>query len=150
MLIACALQVAEQKPVEESLGNLAKQGILGSICVILIVALYLTVRALLKAKDDRLADQKAMSEALLKVNEATKDLTVEMKEHAAHQTIEASKSQESVRSALATQERSFTELKGAVAEAKTASSEAKTALATLQQEQERLAKAVDGRYKKTG
>lgn len=133
--------VPGQKQAEDALGNLASQGILGSLCVLLAVALFLSIRALLKSKDDRITDQKSMTDALGKVNEATKDLAIEMKEHAANQTIEANKSQEVVRSALASQEKTFTEVRNVV-------SNLSTSVGSLQQEQARLMTSMDRRHGK--
>lgn len=132
MLFAFGLQnVPGQKPAEDALGNLASHGILGSICVLLAVALFLSIRALLKSKDDRIGDQKAMTDALGKVNEATKDLAIEMKEHAAAQTIEANRTHEKVQNVLANQEKALIEVRNVVS--------------NLQQEQARLAAAVAAR-----
>lgn len=137
MLLALAPeQVPGQAPAENALNNLAGQGILGSICVLLAVALFLAIRALLKSKDDRVTDQKAMTDALGKVNEAAKDLAIEMKEHAANQTIEANKTQEGVRGVLNTQEKALVEMRNA--------------LSGLQQEQVRLSAAVSSRHGKAG
>lgn len=133
MLFAFGFQqaVPGQKEAENALGNLASQGILGSICVLLAVALFLTIRTLLKSKDDRIADQKAMADALGKVNEATKDLAIEMKEHAAAQTIEANRTHEKVSNVLGNQEKALIEVRNVVS--------------SLQQEQARLAAAVTAR-----
>lgn len=128
--------VPGQKQAEDALSNLAGQGILGSICVLLAVALFLTIRALLKSKDDRIVDQKAMGDALGKVNDGVKELAIEMKEHAMNQTIEANRTHDGVKTALGNQEKSFTELRNTVN--------------GLQQEQARLATAVAVRHGKTG
>lgn len=127
-----AQQVPGQKPAEDALGTIAAQGILGAICVLLVVALVLAVRALLRSKDDRVTDQKAMTDALGKYNDAAKELAIQMKEHAANQTIEANKTQEGVRNTLASQEKSFIELRNSVA--------------NLQQEQVRLGATVGTRH----
>lgn len=124
------------KEAEQALSNLAGQGILGSVCVLLAIALFLTIRSLLKSKDDRLADQKSMAEALGKVNDAAKDLAIEMKSHAAGQMIEANKTQDALRGALVGQERAFGELRGTVN--------------TLQVEQTRLVTSLNIKHGKTG
>lgn len=67
-----------QTQAEGALDTLAGQGILGSLCVLLILALFFTVKALLKTKDDRVQDQKLMIESLLKVNEAAKTIALEV------------------------------------------------------------------------
>ena len=131
-----AQAVPGQKPAEDALTTLANQGILGAIVVLLALALFFAMRALLKSKDDRFTDQKAMADALSKVNEGTKNLVIEMKEHSSSQLIEASRSQEATRNALANQERSFGELR--------------TSVGGLQQEQARLAAAVGSRHGKLG
>jgi uncharacterized protein HemX len=76
-MAALVAQVPGQKPATDALGNIAEYGILGSICVILIVALVFTVRALLKEKDRRFNDQKALLEVVEKHNENAKDLAIE-------------------------------------------------------------------------
>jgi hypothetical protein len=130
-MAAFAQEVPGQKPAEDALTKIAEQGVLGAIVVLLAVALFFTIRALLKSKDDRFGDQKAMTEALTKVNEASKDLAIEMKEHAANQVIEFSKSQEATRNQLAAQEKSFGEMR--------------TQLGGLQQEQARLVTSLASR-----
>lgn len=66
-----------QKQAEDALSNLAGQGILGSLCVLLIVALFFAVKGWLKSKDERLDDQKEMSKALKDMNEAASKLAIE-------------------------------------------------------------------------
>lgn len=135
-MAAFAQEVPGQKPAEDALSKIAEQGVLGSIVVLLAVALFFTIRALLKSKDDRFTDQKAMTEALSKVNEASKDLAIEMKEHAANQVIEFSKSQEATRNALTSQEKSLGEMR--------------SQLGMLQQEQARLVTSLSARHGKLG
>lgn len=77
MTTAIVAQVPGQKPAEDALGNLAGQGILGSLCVILIVVLGWTLRALLKEKDRRFVDQKALLDMAEKHNLAAKELAIE-------------------------------------------------------------------------
>ncbi len=77
MVLALTQQIPGQKPAEDALGNIAGQGILGSLCVILIVALVVTIRALLKEKDLRFQDQKALLELAEKHGEAAKELAIE-------------------------------------------------------------------------
>lgn len=130
-MAAFAQEVPGQKPAEDALSKIAEQGVLGSIVVLLAVALFFTIKALLKSKDDRFTDQRAMTEALSKVNEASKDLAIEMKEHAANQVIEFSKSQEATRNALTSQEKSLGEMR--------------SQLGVLQQEQARLVTSLSAR-----
>jgi hypothetical protein len=103
-----------QTHAEQALDNLAGQGILGSTCVLLIIALFYSIRLLLKAKDDRHADQKAMAEALSKLNDAARQLTVEMNKSASNLVVEAARSQDSMRNALSNQEKSLEELTSAI------------------------------------
>ena len=70
-------QVPGQKPAEDALGVIAGQGILGSLCVLLIVALGWALRGWLKEKDRRFTDQKALLGLAEKHNEAAKELAVE-------------------------------------------------------------------------
>ncbi len=127
-MAAFAQEVPGQKPAEDALSKIAEQGVLGAIVVLLATALFFTIRALLKSKDDRFIDQKAMTEALTKVNEASKDLVIEMKEHAANQVIEFSKTQEATKSALISQEKAHNEMR--------------SQLSLLQQEQARLVTSI--------
>ena len=66
-----------QKQAEDALSNIAGQGILGSLCVLLIVALFFAIRGWLKSKDERLEDQKEMAKALKDMNEASSRLAIE-------------------------------------------------------------------------
>jgi len=103
-----------QTHAEQALDNLAGQGILGSTCVLLIIALFFAVKLLLKSKDDRHNDQKAMAEALQNVNKAAKELAVEMNKSAANIVLEAARSHDSVKNALSNQEKSLEELTSAI------------------------------------
>ncbi len=107
MTAAAFQEIPGQKQTEGALDTLAGQGVLGSLCVLLIVALFLSVRALLKAKDDRFSDQKLMTEALEKHNEAAKELAVEMNKAASNLVIEQTRSLDTLRNTLAAQERSL-------------------------------------------
>lgn len=69
--------VPGQQAAESALGNIAGQGILGSLCVLLMFALGWTLRGWLKEKDRRFSDQKALLDLAEKHNEAAKDLAVE-------------------------------------------------------------------------
>lgn len=108
--LAMLQDVPGQKQTESALDTLAGQGVLGSLCVLLIVALFLSVKALLKAKDDRFSDQKLMTEALEKHNEAAKELAVEMNKAASNLVIEQTRSLDSLKNTLAAQERSLDDL----------------------------------------
>lgn len=66
-----------QKQAQDALTNIAGQGILGSLCVLLIVALFFAIKGWLKSKDERLDDQKEMSKALKDMNEAASKLAIE-------------------------------------------------------------------------
>lgn len=108
-LVASAQEIPGQKQTESALDTLADQGVLGSLCVLLIVALFFAVKALLKAKDDRFNDQRLMTEALERHNSAAKELAVEMNKAASNLVIESTKSLELVKVTLASQERALTE-----------------------------------------
>lgn len=101
------LAVVGQTQATQALDTIAGQGILGSLCVLLIVALFLTLKALLKAKDDRHGDQKAMAETLQKLNEAFNVLVMEVNKSSANLVLEASRSQDAMKSALQTQEKAM-------------------------------------------
>jgi hypothetical protein len=66
-----------QKQAQDALTNIAGQGILGSLCVLLIVALFFAIKGWLKSKDERVDDQKEMSKALKDLNEAASKLAIE-------------------------------------------------------------------------
>jgi hypothetical protein len=99
--------VPGQTQVGHALDNLAGQGILGSLCILLMVALFLTLKALLKAKDDRHGDQKVMAETLQKLNEAFNVLVMEVNKSSANLVLEASRSQDAMKAALQTQEKAM-------------------------------------------
>ena len=80
VMIAALVQPAPlpgQKQAEDALSTLASQGILGAICVLLAIALYVSIKGWLKTKDDRLADQKEMATVLKSSNEAAAKLAIE-------------------------------------------------------------------------
>lgn len=91
-MFALVAQVPGQKQAEDALGNLITQGALGSICVLLIVALVITVRALLAEKDKRIADRDKFADSLSSLNTAAKELAGE-----------ALKTQKELQGVLATQ-----------------------------------------------
>jgi uncharacterized phage infection (PIP) family protein YhgE len=66
-----------QKQAEDALSNIAGHGILGSLCALLIVALFFAIKGWLRSKDERLDDQKEMSKALTGVNEGASKLAIE-------------------------------------------------------------------------
>ena len=103
-------EVPGQKQTENALDTLAGQGILGSLCVLLIIALFWAIKSLLKAKDDRFNDQKLMTDALEKHNEAAKELAVEMHKAASNLVVEQTKSLDTLKNALSAQERSLDDL----------------------------------------
>ncbi len=103
-------EIPGQKQSEQALDTLAGQGILGSLCVLLIVALFFTIKSLLKAKDDRFADQKLMTETLEKHNEAAKELAVEMNKAASNLVVESTKNMDAMKNTLSAQERSMDDL----------------------------------------
>lgn len=76
-MVLAAFQVAGQKVAEDALSNVAREGVLGSIVVLLAVALFFAIRGWLKAKDDRLDAYKEMGQVLKDMNKASIDLAVE-------------------------------------------------------------------------
>lgn len=54
-----------------------EKGIAGAVAILAIAALIWAVVKLLKAKDDRIQDQKLFTEALIKTNEGVTALTIE-------------------------------------------------------------------------
>jgi hypothetical protein len=101
----------DAKPlVSQGLAEFMQQGILGVMCVLLMVALFFTVKALLKSKDDRITDQKQEAEALQKINEATRDLVIEMNKAATSLVVENGRHSERVNAVLDQQCRAFEEM----------------------------------------
>lgn len=107
-------QAPGQKQATDALGTIGQYGAVGAFCVLLIIAVVYTIRGWLKEKDNRLTDQKAAAGVLEKNNEALKNLTIEMKEWAAQQQVEASRSNDAVKNALSTQKEELSELKAAI------------------------------------
>lgn len=107
--------VPGQKQAESALDTIAGQGVLGSLCVLLMVALFITVKTLLKAKDDRIQDQKLMTEALSRYTDTAKDLAIEMNKAAANMQIEQNRTLDSLKGTLASQDKALTELRGSIA-----------------------------------
>jgi hypothetical protein len=126
-MAALIQQVPGQKPAESALGNIAEHGILGSICVLLIVAVFFTIRALLREKDRRFSDQQALLQVVEKHNEAVKDLA-----------IEATKSQAELQNALTNQvtslDRLQTEFSKAMTEGAVLQGQVKEALSQFRKE----------------
>lgn len=114
VLALMAQDIPGQKQTESALDTLASQGVLGSLCVLLIVALFFTIKALLKAKDDRFTDQKQMSEILERHNEAAKELAIELNKSMADLVNQATKSMDQAQNALLRQENSLDDLTRAV------------------------------------
>jgi len=110
LFAAMGPEIPGAKQSEEALDTLVGQGILGSLCVLLIVALFFTMKALLKAKDDRFSDQKLMTEALEKHNEAAKELAIEMNKAASNLMVETTKNLDAMKNTLSAQERSMDDL----------------------------------------
>ena len=91
-MLAFLAQVPGQQSAEDALTSLITQGTLGSICVLLIIALYLAIRALLAEKDKRIADRDKFADSLSALNMAAKELAGE-----------ALKTQKELQGVLATQ-----------------------------------------------
>jgi len=103
-----------QKQSEDALSNLVSQGTLGSTCALLIVALFFAVKSIMKAKDDRFQDQKAMTEVLGKSNEAARELAIEMNRASSNLVIESTRHLDAVRNTLLAQEKSLDDLSEAI------------------------------------
>lgn len=123
------------------LTELAKQGVLGIFCAILIAALYFVSKALLKAKDGAIEQQKAYTDALAAANEGTKTLLIEMKDFTSNTMVEQVKTQEALRNSLDNQKTELHELQGKIDKV----CELKPAVEQLRQEQTNLAAAVNQR-----
>jgi len=121
------------------LTELAKQGVLGIFCAILIAALYFVSKALLAAKDKAVEQQEAYTKALAKSNEGTKALLIEMKDFSSDSLVEQTKTQETLKNALENQRGELQELQAEVKKV----SELKPAVELLQQQQATLATAIN-------
>jgi len=95
----------EIKPVTSAYEYLLTQGVLGVLCVLLIIALVWTIKNLLKAKDDRVSDQEKYAAALHGVNEAVKELTIETHKSNSDMANEVIRSNDSSRSAVTSLEK---------------------------------------------
>lgn len=102
-MFALLAQMPGQQSAEDALSNLATKGVLGSLCVLFIVALFFAVRALLAEKDKRLADRDTFSTTIEKHNSAAKELATE-----------ALKSQKELQGVLATQTVTLTSVQTAL------------------------------------
>lgn len=131
-------QVPGKQAAEDALSTIAGQGILGSICVLLIVGLVLSVRALLKSKDDRFTDQKTMADALHKLNEGARDLAIEMNSSTTNLVNENVRSNDSTKAAVGNLEKEQAELRAAFNSQKDAQTQAAITLGTLQTEVTRM------------
>jgi len=76
-MFALVAQVPGQQQAEDALGNLATKGVLGSLCVLLAIALFFAIRALLAEKDKRIADRDQFAGTLSNLNTAAKELAKE-------------------------------------------------------------------------
>ncbi len=112
MVIAAALaQVPDPKSyISTGLTEILRQGTLGVLCVLLIIALYFSIKALLRAKDDNIEAQKSMAEALRKLNEAARDFTIEMNKSMTNMVTDNGRSSEKIATSLAKQEQAFHDL----------------------------------------
>jgi len=127
-------QVPGQAQAEESLSTIAQQGLLGSMLVLSLVAAFVAIRGWLKAKDDRFGDQKQMTEALLKVNEGARDLTIEIKEAVTNLVSEVRRSNDATKASVDNLEKEQTELRGTIMSLKDTQLQTGTALNALTQE----------------
>lgn len=108
VVIAAFSQVPDPKSyISTGLTEILRQGILGVLCVLLIIALYFSIKALLKAKDDNIEAQKSMSEALQKLNEAARDFTIETNKSTTNMVTENGRNYDKIATALANQEKAF-------------------------------------------
>lgn len=99
------------EPVKNAYEYLLTQGVLGVLCVLLIFALIWSVKTLLKAKDDRITDQSKYAEALKEINEAVRDLTIEMNKSSTDKANELLRRMDTLVSTSSSIERSIDGLK---------------------------------------
>lgn len=98
------------QPIKGAYEYLLTQGVLGVMCVLLIVALIWSVKNLLKSKDDRVQDQAKYADALKGFNEAVRDLTIEMNKSANDTANDVLRSNEGLKISMATLEKSHEKL----------------------------------------
>lgn len=104
--------------LDSLLTGLAEQGkLLGIFCAIFILAIGFLFRALMKAKDQsvedqklRLEDQKAYAQALEKGSEANQKLTLEIKEFTSDLMVKYVQERAEVKNVMANQAREFDEM----------------------------------------
>jgi len=130
------------KAADNALSNIAEYGILGSFCVLVIIALVWAVRGWLKEKDGRLADQKAMVGELKDNNESLKNLTIELKEHSSQLVMDSKMSQDAMGNALVRQENALDDFSRTITTLKDEQVQMKSTVGNLKDEQVRLASAI--------
>lgn len=140
-----AQQAPGQKQAEGALSNIAEYGVLGSFCVLLIIAVFLAIRGWLREKDGRLSDQKAMVGELKENNETLKTLTIELKEHSTQLVLNATTSQDAMAGALARQENALDDFSRTITVLKDEQVQLKTTVGSLKDEQVRLSTAINQR-----
>lgn len=108
------LLASASEPVDSAYKYLLTQGVLGVMCIFLIVALIWLAKNLLQSKDDRIADQKKYADALHGINEAVKELTIEMHKSSSDTANSVVVSNEATRIAVGSLEKSNERVIGAV------------------------------------
>lgn len=136
-LLASALAPGQDQ-ANSALSNIAEYGILGSFCVLLVIALFIATRGWLQEKDNRREDLSKMATAREKDNEALKALTIELKEHSTQLVLDARTSQDGMTNTLARQENAFDDLNRTVASLQNEQVKTSTAVENLKNEQVRL------------
>lgn len=140
--LAVAAQATGQKQTESALGTVLEYGLLGAICVLLIISLVYVIRGWLREKDNRREDLSLMTVARENDNKALQVLTIEMKEFAAQQQVEATRAQDGVKNTLESQKDDLNDLKRAAEQETAKLGEMKTAVDVLKDEQVRLGAAI--------
>jgi len=140
--LLAAAQAAGQKQTESALGTVLEYGLLGAICVLLIVSLVYSIRGWLREKDNRREDLSQMATARENDNKALQALTIEMKEFAAQQQVEATRTQDGVKNTLEGQKDDLNDLKRAAEQETAKFGEMRTAVDMLKDEQVRLGAAI--------
>lgn len=106
------------EPIDSAYKYLLTQGILGVVCLLLILALVWVSKNLLQSKDDRIADQKKYAEALHGINDAVKELTIEMHKASGDTASSVLVSNEATRIAVGTLEKTNDRVASALGELK--------------------------------
>lgn len=87
-------------PIDSAWQLFLNQGVVGAVALLAIVALIWVTKALLKAKDDSISDQKKFAEVLQKTIENSKTLAVEINKSTSEASAEVVKTAEALKATV--------------------------------------------------